>query len=85
VAQFGLNFVDGGDGGGASLKSVYFGLTATKVLTQVLFVKLSDANATVRSEQRDAVLSSAAITAAQDSLQAKVGAHIVDNIAQIEI
>jgi hypothetical protein len=85
VAQFGLNFVDGGDKGGAALKAVYFSLTATKLLTQVLFVRLSEANATITTEQREAMLSAAAIEAAQDSLQAKLGSHIADNIKSIDI
>jgi hypothetical protein len=85
VAQFGLNFVDGGDKNGAALKAVYFSLTATKVLTQVLFVRLSDANATVTTEQRESMLSAAAIEATQDALQVKLGSHIADNIKSIDI
>jgi len=85
MAQFGLNFIDGGDAGGAALKAIYFSLTATRVITQVLFLKLSEANATVRTERREAMLSAAAIEAAQDALQAKIGPHIADNIKSIEI
>jgi len=85
VAQFGLNYIDGGNDGGAALKAIYFSLTATNMLTQVLFVKLSEANATVSSEEREAMLSAAAIAAAQDALQAKVGPHIAENIKNIDI
>lgn len=85
AAQFGMNFIDGGEGGGATLKTVYFSLTATNELTQVLFVRLSEVNATVSSEWREATLSTAAIMAAENALQEKVGPHIVGNIAGIEI
>ncbi|MGG5890104.1 hypothetical protein ACLF3G_23530 [Falsiroseomonas sp. HC035] len=85
VAQFGINFIDGGDGGGAALKAVHFSLTATRVLTQVLFARLSEVNASVSTEQRELMLSSATIAAAEDPLEKKLGRHIADNIMNIDI
>lgn len=85
AAQFGINFVDGGEGGSASLKAFHYRLTATRALTQVLFVRLSEANATVTTEQRENMLSAAAIAAAQTALQDKLGKHIADNIKNIDI
>jgi hypothetical protein len=85
VAQFGMNYIDGGGDGGAALNTVYFTLTATRGVTQVLFVKLSEANATISSDQRGKMMSAAAIAAAQSALQTKVGPHIADNIANIDI
>jgi hypothetical protein len=49
AAKFGLSYVDGGDGAGATLKTVYFALQASKALTQVLFFKLSTSDAKIKA------------------------------------
>jgi hypothetical protein len=85
AAKFGVSYVDSGDGQGAALKTVFFGLQARQVITQVLFLKTSTADATVRSAQAEAILSAQVIAASGAALAQKVEPFIVDNIKNIDI
>ncbi len=85
AASFGLSYVDGGDGGGATLKTAYFSLQGSQVLTQVLFFKFESSDAKMRSAQCQMSLSPETISISEGVLQQKVGPFIVDNIKNIEI
>lgn len=85
AANFGLSFVDGGAGGGATLKTAYFALQASDNLTQVLFFKFASSDATMKSGQCQMSLSPQTIAASGDALQQKVGPFVIDNIKNINI
>ncbi len=85
ASNFGLSYVDGGDGGGATLKSVYFALQGSQDLTQVLFFKFATSDAKLKSAQCQMSLSPDTITISGATLQQKVAPFIVDNIKNIEI
>jgi hypothetical protein len=85
AANFGLSYVDGGAGGGASVKTAYFSLQASSNLTQVLFFKFSSSDATMKSGQCQMDLSPQMIATSGDALQQKVGPFIIDNIKNISI
>ena len=83
--NFGLSYVDAGVGGGATLKTVYFSLQGSEVITQILFFKLSTSDAKVKSAQCQMTLSAETISMSDDTLQRKVGPFIVDNIKNVDI
>ncbi len=85
AANFGLSYVDGGDGGDATLKAAYFALHASQQLTQVLFFKFFSSGATMKSGQCEMSLSPQTIATFEVPLQEKVGPFIVDNIRNISI
>jgi hypothetical protein len=85
AANFGLSYVDGGEGGGATLKTVYFALQGSQDLTQVLFFKFSTSDATMKSAQSQMRLSLDTITLSAVTLQQKVAPFIVENIKNINI
>ncbi len=84
AANFGLSYVDGGDGG-ATLKTAYFTLQGSQSLTQVLFFKIKSSDATMKSGRCEMSLSGETIAASQDVLRQKVGPFIVDNIKNIDL
>lgn len=85
AAKFGLSYVDAGDAGGAMLKTVFFGLTASNVMTQVLFMKISAVAAQVKTATSEATLSAQAIADTQAALAQRVAPFLVDNIRNIDI
>ena len=84
-SNFGLSYVDGGPGGGATLKSAYFCLQGAQVLTQVLFFKFTSSDATLKSGHSEMSLSPQTIATSSEALEQKVGPFIVDNIKNIDI
>ncbi|MGO9421831.1 hypothetical protein [Roseiarcus sp.] len=85
ATNFGLSFVDGGAGGGATLKTVYFSLAGSQVVTQVLFFKFASSDAKLKSAQSQMTLSANTITMTEAELEKKVAPFIVDNIKNIDI
>ena len=85
AANFGLRYVDGGVGGGATLKTAYFSLQGAQVLTQFLFFKFMSSDAKMKSGQCEMSLSPQTIATSEDTLQQKVGPFIVANIKNINI
>jgi hypothetical protein len=85
AANFGLSYVDGGAGGGATLKTAYFSLQGAQVLTQVLLFKFQSSDATMKSGQCQMSLNPQTIATSGDTLQQKVGPFIIDNIKNIDI
>ncbi len=85
ASNFGLSYVDGGEGGGATLKTVYFALQGSQDRTQVLFFKFMSSDATMKSAQCQMSLSPETISMSGATLQQKVGPFIVDNIKNIDI
>ena len=85
AANFGLSYVDGGAGGGATLKAAYFALQASDKLTQVLFFKFHSSDGTMKSGQCQMSLSPQTIATSEGAPQQKVGPFIVDNIKNISI
>ncbi len=85
AANFGLSYVDGGAGGGATLKTAYFSLQGSQVVTQVLFFKFASSDAKMKSAQCQMNLSAQTIAISEGALQQKVGPFIVDNIKIIGI
>ena len=85
AANFGLSYVDAGTDGGATLKTAYFSLQGTQVLTQVLFFKLASSDAKMKSGQCEMSMGSQTIATSGDALQQKVGPFIVDSIKNINI
>jgi hypothetical protein len=85
AANFGLSYVDRGDGDGATLKTAYFALQASQNLTQVLFFKFSTSDATMKSGQCQMGLSPQIIATTGDALQQKVAPFVLDNIKNISI
>ena len=85
AANFGLSYVDGGAGGGATVKTAYFSLQASDNLTQVLFFKFQSSDATMKSGQCQMSLSPQTIATSQSALEDKVGPFIVNNIKNIAI
>ena len=85
AANFGLSYVDGGAGGGATLKAAYFALQASDNLTQVLFFKFQSSDATMKSGQCQMSLSPQTIATSESALEDKVGPFIVNNIKNIAI
>jgi hypothetical protein len=85
AANFGLSYVDGGAGGGATLKTAYFSLQGAQILTQLLFFKFTSSSAKMKSGVAEMSLSAEAIATSGDVLQQKVAPFIVDNIKNIDI
>jgi hypothetical protein len=85
AANFGLSYVDGDGGAGATLKAAYFALQASDNLTQVLFFKFQSSDATMKSGQCQMSLSQQTLATLGDALQQKVGPFIRDNIKNIDI
>ena len=85
AAKFGLSYVDGGDGGGANLKTVYFALEGSRILTQVLLFKFSTSDAKIKSAQSQMTLSTDTIAQTGATLEQKVAPFIVENIKNIDI
>jgi CheY-like chemotaxis protein len=85
AANFGLSYVDGGTGGGATVKTAYFTLQASDNLTQVLFFKFQSSDATMKIGQCQMSLSPQTIATSASALEAKVGPFIADNIKNIAI
>ncbi|TAX01974.1 hypothetical protein ELI07_32830 (plasmid) [Rhizobium leguminosarum] len=84
-ANFGLSYVDGGAGGGATLKAAYFALQASHNLTQVLLFKFISSDGIMKSGQCQMSLSPETIITTEDVLQQKVGPFIIENIKNISI
>jgi hypothetical protein len=85
AANFGLSYVDSGPGGGATLKTAYFSVRGSQVLTQILFFKFESSDAILKSAQCQMNLSPETITISEGALQLKVGPFIVNNIKNINI
>jgi hypothetical protein len=85
ATNFGLSYVDAGEGGGATLKTAYFSLQGAQILTQVLFFKFASSDATMKSGQCQMTLSAETIKTSGDALAQKVAPFILDNIKNIEI
>jgi hypothetical protein len=85
ATNFGLSYVDGGDGGGATLKTVYFSLQGSQVFTQFLFFKLSSSDAKMKSAQCQMSLSPETVAMSGATLQQKVAPFIIENIKNIDI
>ncbi len=83
--NFGLSFVEGGAGGGASLKTVYFSLIGAQMVTQVLFFKFASSDAKLKSAQSLMTLSAHTITLSESALEQKVAPFIAENIKNIDI
>jgi hypothetical protein len=84
-AKFGMSYVDAGDDGGALLKTVFFGVEAAQVITQVLFVKIATSGATVKSAVSELMLNGQTVADTKEALANKVAPFIVENIANIDI
>ncbi|TAT91705.1 hypothetical protein ELH77_38670 [Rhizobium ruizarguesonis] len=85
AANFGLSYIDGGNGGGATLKAAYFALQGSNVLTQVLFFKFFASDGSMKSGECKMSLSPETIATSEVALREKVGPFIVDNIKNIDI
>jgi hypothetical protein len=84
-AKMGLSFVDAGDGGGALIKTAFFGFEARQMITQVLFFKIAISNATVRTASSSLEISAQTLADTKDALAAKVKPFVAENIANIAI
>jgi hypothetical protein len=85
AASFGLSYVDSGAGGGATLKTAYFSVHGSQVLTQILFFKFESSDAKMKSAQCQMNLSPETIAISESTLQQKLGPFIVANIKNINI
>ncbi|MBZ9919988.1 MULTISPECIES: hypothetical protein [unclassified Mesorhizobium] len=85
TANFGLSYVDGGVGGGATLKAAYFVLQTSDDLTQVLFFKFHSSDGAMKSGQSQMSMSPQTIATSEVALQEKVGPFILSNIKNISI
>jgi hypothetical protein len=85
AANFGLSCVDSGPGGGATLKTAYFSVQGSQVLTQILSFKFESSDAILKSARCQMNLSPETITISEGALQLKVGPFIVNNIKNINI
>lgn len=85
ASNFGLSYVDAGEGGGATLKTAYFMLQGTQDRTQVLFFKFLSSDATMKSAQAQMSIGPETIATSGAALQEKVTPFIVDNIKNIDI
>jgi hypothetical protein len=84
-AKFATSFVDAGEGGGALLKTVFFGFEANQAFTQILFLKISNSGAAVRGARSEMQLGAQVIKDTGDALAKKVAPFIVENIKNIDI
>lgn len=84
-ARFAINYADGGDGQGVGLTSVYFSVSATQTVTQVLFFRFTSAHAQMETAKSQAQISTETIRQTEDALRSKVGPFLVDNIKAIPI
>jgi len=84
-AKFGLSAVDAGPGGGAQVKTVFFGVKASSAITQVLFLKIATSGATVKTALSDMMLGAQIIEDTQAALAKKVTPFITENIQNIDI
>ncbi len=85
ATNFGLSYVDAGAGGGASVKTACFSLTAHSKLTQVLFFKFSSSGAKLKSGSCQMDLGPQMIETTGAELETKVAPFILDNIKNIDV
>jgi hypothetical protein len=84
-AKFQISYVDMNAQGDPSVTTAFFSIHADRAVTQVLFLKFAEHEATLRKASGDMSISTGLLTAAGSAISNRVQNFVVDFVSNVEI